>query len=158
MTENGNDLLRMLEALSNPYRLRIIASLRDRRKYVSEHAREIGISRPLLYLHIQRLEGAGLISGRGYFGMAFGFGILILGVIVALVVNIQKSKTQRLETQQAMSINLEDEFRKLTGSFSAMQQEIKNRQDKSSEELSQIRTRIYAFFIPTAKTSKFIFS
>lgn len=78
----------------------------------------------------------------GYFGMAFGFGILILGVIVALVVTIQKSKTQRLETQQAMSINLEDEFRKLTGSFSSMQHEIKNRQDKSSEELSQIRTRI----------------
>ncbi|MGG3283149.1 hypothetical protein [Paenibacillus solani] len=85
-------------------------------------------------------QGGG--SLYGYFGMAFGFGILILGVIVALVVTIQKSKTQRLETQQAMSINLEDEFRKLTGSFSDMQHEIKNRQDKSSEELSQIRTRI----------------
>lgn len=78
----------------------------------------------------------------GYFGMAFGFGILILGVIVALVVTIQKSKTNRLEAQHAMSINLEDEFRKLTGSFSALQHEIKDRQDKSSEELSQIRTRI----------------
>ncbi|KOR88052.1 ArsR/SmtB family transcription factor [Paenibacillus solani] len=63
MTENGNGLLRILEALSNPYRLRLIASLKDRRKYVSELAREIGISRPLLYLHLQRLEGAGLISG-----------------------------------------------------------------------------------------------
>jgi len=63
MNENGNDLLRILEALSNPYRLRIIASLKDRRKYVSELAREIGISRPLLYLHLQRLEGAGLVSG-----------------------------------------------------------------------------------------------
>lgn len=63
MNENGNDLLRILEALSNPYRLRIIASLKDRRNYVSELAREIGISRPLLYLHLQKLEGAGLVSG-----------------------------------------------------------------------------------------------
>lgn len=63
MKQNGNDLLRILEALSNPYRLRIIASLKDRRKYVSELAREIGISRPLLYLHLQRLEGADLVSG-----------------------------------------------------------------------------------------------
>lgn len=78
----------------------------------------------------------------GYFGMAFGFGILVLGVIVAIVVTIQKSKTNRVEAQNAMSINLEDEFRKLSGSFSVMQQEIKERQDKSSEELSQIRTRI----------------
>lgn len=63
MIENGNNLLLILEALSNPYRLRIIASLKDRRKYVSELAREIGISRPLLYLHLQRLEGADLVSG-----------------------------------------------------------------------------------------------
>lgn len=78
----------------------------------------------------------------GYFGMAFGFGILILGVIVLLVITIQKSKTKRFETQNAMSISLEDELIKLTGSFSVMQQEIKDRQDKSSEELLQIRTRI----------------
>lgn len=63
MNENGNNLLRSLEALSNPYRLRIIASLKCERKYVSELAREIGISRPLLYLHLQKLEGAGLVSG-----------------------------------------------------------------------------------------------
>jgi hypothetical protein len=78
----------------------------------------------------------------GYFGMAFGFGILVLGVIVALVITIQKSKTKRIETQNELSINLEDEFRKLTSSFSVLQHEIKDRQDKSTEELSQIRTRI----------------
>lgn len=78
----------------------------------------------------------------GYFGMAFGFGMLVLGVIVTIVVTIQRAKTKRLETQNAMSVNLEDELRKLTGSFSAMQHEIKERQDKSSEELTQIRTRI----------------
>jgi len=87
-------------------------------------------------------QDGGSGSLYGYFGMAFGFGILVLGVIVAIVVTIQKSKTKRFEAQNEMSMSLEDEFRKLTGSFSVMQHEIKDRQDKSSEELSQIRTRI----------------
>ncbi len=53
----------MLAALSNPHRLRIIAALAGGRNYVSQLARELGISRPLLHLHLQRLEGAGLVSG-----------------------------------------------------------------------------------------------
>ena len=36
---------------------------RRRRDYVSHLAREIGISRPLLHMHLQRLEAAGLIVG-----------------------------------------------------------------------------------------------
>lgn len=59
----GDDLLRMLAALANPHRLRIIASLAGGRNYVSQLARELGISRPLLHLHLQKLEGAGLVSG-----------------------------------------------------------------------------------------------
>jgi predicted transcriptional regulator len=34
------------------------------RNYVSQLAREIGISRPLLHLHLQKLESAGLVSSR----------------------------------------------------------------------------------------------
>jgi predicted transcriptional regulator len=55
--------LNVLAALSNPHRLRIVAALVGGRNYVSQLARELGMSRPLLHLHLQRLEGAGLVSG-----------------------------------------------------------------------------------------------
>lgn len=59
----GDDLVEMLAALSNPLRLRIVAKLAGGRDYVSRLAREIGVSRPLLHMHLQRLEAAGLIAG-----------------------------------------------------------------------------------------------
>lgn len=62
LINNGDTLLLVLEALSNPYRLKIISILADDRQYVSQLAREIGISRPLLYLHLQKLEEANLVS------------------------------------------------------------------------------------------------
>jgi DNA-binding transcriptional ArsR family regulator len=61
---SGDDLVAMLAALANPIRLRIIARLARGRDYVSHLAREIGISRPLLHMHLQRLEAAGLIVGH----------------------------------------------------------------------------------------------
>jgi DNA-binding transcriptional ArsR family regulator len=61
---SGDDLVAMLAALANPTRLRIIARLARGRDYVSHLAREIGISRPLLHMHLQRLEAAGLIVGH----------------------------------------------------------------------------------------------
>ncbi|OYU71582.1 MAG: transcriptional regulator [Alphaproteobacteria bacterium PA2] len=55
----------MLSALANPHRLRIIASLSaGGRQYISAMAREIGISRPLLHLHLQKLEDAGLVVSQ----------------------------------------------------------------------------------------------
>ncbi len=55
----------MLAALANPHRLRVIAALATSgRNYVSRLAREIGISRPLLHLHLQKLEEAGLVTSR----------------------------------------------------------------------------------------------
>ena len=59
----GDQLLGMLAALANPIRLRIVAQLADGRDYVSHLAREIGISRPLLHMHLQRLETVGLVIG-----------------------------------------------------------------------------------------------
>ncbi len=59
----GDDLVEMLAALANPLRLRIVAKLASDRDYVSHLAREIGVSRPLLHMHLQRLEAAGLIVG-----------------------------------------------------------------------------------------------
>ncbi len=55
----------MLSALASPHRLRIVAALHSRgRVYVSQLAREVGISRPLLHLHLQKLEAAGLVSSK----------------------------------------------------------------------------------------------
>ena len=58
----GDELLLLLEALSNPHRLRIISILTTGKHYVSQLARELGMSRPLLYLHLQKLEEANLVS------------------------------------------------------------------------------------------------
>ncbi|MHA4819154.1 ArsR/SmtB family transcription factor [Streptomyces aculeolatus] len=60
---SGEELLKVLAALGNPHRLRIVAALHEGRNYVSRLAREIGMSRPLLHMHLQRLEAAGLITG-----------------------------------------------------------------------------------------------
>jgi len=54
----------VLTAMANPLRLRIVAELSDGRVHVSELARRLGISRPLLYMHLDRLEKAGLITGQ----------------------------------------------------------------------------------------------
>jgi DNA-binding transcriptional ArsR family regulator len=62
---DGDQLLATLAALASPHRLRIIAALATNgRNYVSQLAREIGMSRPLLHLHLQKLENAGLVTSR----------------------------------------------------------------------------------------------
>lgn len=60
----GDDLLSALAALANPHRLRVLASLSGGRNYVSQLARDLGMSRTLLHLHLQRLEAAGLVRGE----------------------------------------------------------------------------------------------
>ena len=65
MAVNGDRYLAMLAALANPHRLRILAALAaNGRNYVSQLAREVGISRPLLHLHLQKLEDAGLVASK----------------------------------------------------------------------------------------------
>jgi DNA-binding transcriptional ArsR family regulator len=54
----------LLTAVANPLRLRIVAELSGGRVHVSELARRLGISRPLLYMHLDRLEKAGLVTGQ----------------------------------------------------------------------------------------------
>lgn len=60
-TPTSSDLLKMLSALANPHRLQILAVLAENPNYVSQLAREIGISRPLVHMHLNRLEDAGLV-------------------------------------------------------------------------------------------------
>lgn len=61
----GDALLVMLAALANPHRLRVIAALAGgERNYISRLARELGISRPLLHLHLAKLQDAGLVTSQ----------------------------------------------------------------------------------------------
>ena len=65
LTSEGDRLLEMLSALANPHRLRIVAALHvNGRTYVSQLARDLGISRPLLPLHLRKLEEAGLVRSQ----------------------------------------------------------------------------------------------
>lgn len=44
--------------------MRVIAELSGGRVHVSELARRLGISRPLLYMHLNRLQEAGIVTGH----------------------------------------------------------------------------------------------
>jgi predicted transcriptional regulator len=61
---SGDELVRQLAALSNPHRLRILGALAQGPVHVSQLAREVGLSRPLVHMHLQRLDAAGLVTGR----------------------------------------------------------------------------------------------
>jgi DNA-binding transcriptional ArsR family regulator len=61
---NSKELIAIFVALSHPQRLRVVAELAGGRVHVSELARRLGLSRPLLYLHLERLEKAGIVVGR----------------------------------------------------------------------------------------------
>ena len=58
----GDELLRVLATLANPHRMRVVAALTQQRAYVSQLARELGISRALLQVHLRKLQAAGLVT------------------------------------------------------------------------------------------------
>lgn len=60
----GDQLVVILGTLANPHRLRVIAALAGERAYVSQLARDLGISRALLQVHLRKLEAAGLVSAH----------------------------------------------------------------------------------------------
>lgn len=61
---SGDDMVLIMAALSNPHRMRVVAKLVDGPNYVSQLARELEISRPLLQVHLRRLEAAGLVTAQ----------------------------------------------------------------------------------------------
>ena len=61
---DGDKLVRVMAALANPHRVRILAALNTGHLHVSGLARAVGLSRPLVHMHLQRLEAAGLVTGR----------------------------------------------------------------------------------------------
>lgn len=56
------DYIKIFDALSHPVRVKIIGILSEERQYVSELARLVHISRPLLYMHLKKLEEARLVT------------------------------------------------------------------------------------------------
>jgi len=100
----GDQLLAALAALANPHRLRVVAALKtDGRNYVSQLAREAGISRPLLHLHLQKLEEAGLVTSKlelsadgkalNYFEVA-NFGFELTPAAIAMAVKTLSTKSE----------------------------------------------------------------
>lgn len=61
---NVEELSERLAAIASPQRMRILAMLADGELHVSELARRLGMSRPLLYMHLTKLEGAGFVTGH----------------------------------------------------------------------------------------------
>ena len=59
---SGDELVRIMAALASPHRMRVLAALAGGRNYVSRLARELGISRPLLQVHLRKLEAVGLVK------------------------------------------------------------------------------------------------
>ena len=57
-------LAQLLDALGNEHSLKIISILASGECFVSELAKMVGISRPLLYLHLKKLENSGLVESE----------------------------------------------------------------------------------------------
>ncbi len=62
--ESIEELVTIADALSNPVRVRILKMLCEGEWYVYELAKELGVSRQLLYLHLRKLEKTGLVESE----------------------------------------------------------------------------------------------
>ncbi|MDF1533005.1 MAG: winged helix-turn-helix domain-containing protein [Methanosarcinaceae archaeon] len=62
MTKTLQQIVNIGEAISHPLRLKILYMLSEREWYVYELAKELNISRQVLYLHLKRLEKAGFVE------------------------------------------------------------------------------------------------
>ena len=59
-----SELVDKLSALGHIYRLRIVIALTEGEKYLSEIAKEVGISRALANVHLKKLKEAALVKTR----------------------------------------------------------------------------------------------
>ncbi|MCL7411601.1 MAG: winged helix-turn-helix domain-containing protein [Methanosarcinaceae archaeon] len=62
MTKTLQQIVNIGEAISHPLRLKVLYMLSEREWYVYELAKELNISRQVLYLHLKRLEKAGFVE------------------------------------------------------------------------------------------------
>jgi len=68
MTKTRDEIINLCGTLSNKHRLCIIAALSGKRKYISELASELEVSRHILYLHLRNLEEVGILKGKTELG------------------------------------------------------------------------------------------
>jgi predicted transcriptional regulator len=91
--------------------MRVIAELAHGRVHVSELARRLGMSRPLLYMHLNKLEQAGLVTGQlelSEGGKAMKYYELVpfelrvtAGTVVSALAEGDASQAQALETEES---------------------------------------------------------
>jgi len=58
----GSRLADVIAALDHPTRRRIVATLLVQGTHVSQLARDLEVSRPVLHVHLARLQDAGLVT------------------------------------------------------------------------------------------------
>ena len=56
------DYTKLFDALSHPMRIKVMGILSQKRRYVSELAKIMNMSRPLLYMHLKKLEEASIVT------------------------------------------------------------------------------------------------
>ncbi|MBP2030276.1 ArsR family transcriptional regulator [Methanohalophilus levihalophilus] len=62
MAKTMQQIVSIGEAISHPLRLKLLCMLSEREWYVYELAKELNVSRQVLYLHLKRLEKAGFVE------------------------------------------------------------------------------------------------
>jgi DNA-binding transcriptional ArsR family regulator len=108
----------MLTAIAHPLRLRIIAELAGGQVHVSELARRLGMSRPLLYMHLDKLEKAGLVTGHlelsadgkamKYFELVpFELRVTAATIVTTLAEDEDEDEDEDSQTQ-ALNVNVEE--------------------------------------------------
>jgi predicted transcriptional regulator len=119
----GDTLLKVLATLANPHRLRVVAALAGERNYVSALARDLGISRALLQVHLRKLEAAGLVTSsvevsadgkamKFYEVAPFALHITPEAVrIAALTLSSDGDNTSDNTSSESMHIDMEAELR-----------------------------------------------
>ena len=95
------DYVKVFDALSHPIRIKILGLLAKERQYVSELARIVNISRPLLYMHLKKLETAGFITGHAEISSS-GKAIKYFEAL-----NFEITLTPALLTELSENINIE---------------------------------------------------
>ncbi|MEM2410341.1 MAG: winged helix-turn-helix domain-containing protein [Thermofilaceae archaeon] len=61
--EELRDWVRVLRTLANPIRLRMLALIAARPRHAYELSKLLGLSYPLVHMHLRALEKAGLVEG-----------------------------------------------------------------------------------------------